>query len=349
MSRKIRSNQVGTNTSNFNNILSSADNDVQKALNTLDDHIQTEILGGTGQTTYNTGDIIYSDGYNSLSKLPIGSNNYVLTSNGSTPEWRYFDDSNDAIDVIKVGKLDVITPNSTVYLLPDFSESPSEDFVSYIIDGYGVLNNLYVNAGTACGIGESTVFTVRVNGADTGLTTTLSGTSTSSFDVTGSANVVPGDLITVKAVTSASCAIADVYIGIRYGETVSIDDSDVVDIVTVGKIGIISPSFDGYLLPMFAQSTSEVFPAYIFPDDGYINDLRVYADTPPGLGEAAVITLRVNSVDTLLTATVSGTGNTAEDLINTVSVNNGNKATVSVVTSSGSAIANVFVVMKFSS
>lgn len=46
-----------------------------------------EIQGGTGFNTYTTGDLLYSDATNSLAKLPIGTNNYVLTSNGTTPQW----------------------------------------------------------------------------------------------------------------------------------------------------------------------------------------------------------------------------------------------------------------------
>ena len=43
--------------------------------------------GGTGQTTYTTGDIVYASSSTALSKLGIGTNNYVLTSNGTTPVW----------------------------------------------------------------------------------------------------------------------------------------------------------------------------------------------------------------------------------------------------------------------
>jgi hypothetical protein len=43
--------------------------------------------GGTSQSTYTTGDILYASASNTLSKLPIGSNGYVLTSNGSTVSW----------------------------------------------------------------------------------------------------------------------------------------------------------------------------------------------------------------------------------------------------------------------
>jgi len=46
-----------------------------------------ETLGGTNQTTFTTGDILYSDGTNSLEKLAIGSSSQVLTVSGGVPTW----------------------------------------------------------------------------------------------------------------------------------------------------------------------------------------------------------------------------------------------------------------------
>jgi hypothetical protein len=43
--------------------------------------------GGTGQTVYAVGDVLFASGTTALSKLAIGANNTVLTSNGSTPSW----------------------------------------------------------------------------------------------------------------------------------------------------------------------------------------------------------------------------------------------------------------------
>jgi hypothetical protein len=43
--------------------------------------------GGTGQSSYVAGDILYASGTSALSKLSIGSSTYVLTSNGSAPGW----------------------------------------------------------------------------------------------------------------------------------------------------------------------------------------------------------------------------------------------------------------------
>jgi len=46
------------------------------------------IKGGTNQTTWTTGDVLYSSASNTLAKLPIGSASHVLqVSAGGIPEW----------------------------------------------------------------------------------------------------------------------------------------------------------------------------------------------------------------------------------------------------------------------
>lgn len=43
--------------------------------------------GGTGFSTYSTGDIVYASAANTLSKLSAGTNGYVLTMSGGVPTW----------------------------------------------------------------------------------------------------------------------------------------------------------------------------------------------------------------------------------------------------------------------
>lgn len=43
--------------------------------------------GGTGQSSYTAGDLTYYASGTALTKLPIGSNTFVLTSTGSAPQW----------------------------------------------------------------------------------------------------------------------------------------------------------------------------------------------------------------------------------------------------------------------
>jgi len=47
----------------------------------------TETDGGTGQTSYTTGDILYASASNTLSKLAIGDDGYVLTVSSGIPSW----------------------------------------------------------------------------------------------------------------------------------------------------------------------------------------------------------------------------------------------------------------------
>jgi hypothetical protein len=47
-----------------------------------------EANGGTHQTTYATGDILYASGTNTLGKLAAGSTNQVLTIVGGVPSWQ---------------------------------------------------------------------------------------------------------------------------------------------------------------------------------------------------------------------------------------------------------------------
>lgn len=43
--------------------------------------------GGTGLTSYSTGDIVYASATNTLSKLAAGTNGYVLTLTAGVPSW----------------------------------------------------------------------------------------------------------------------------------------------------------------------------------------------------------------------------------------------------------------------
>jgi hypothetical protein len=45
------------------------------------------IYGGTSQSSYTQGDILYSSATNTLAKLGIGTVNFILTSTGSVPQW----------------------------------------------------------------------------------------------------------------------------------------------------------------------------------------------------------------------------------------------------------------------
>lgn len=79
---------------------------------------------------------------------------------------------------------------------------------SYIIAPVaGVLRNLRVRADGTAGAGQSFTYTVRVNGVDSPVTTSVSGASDiTGHDTTRSVSVAAEDVITVKLVTSGAAS-----------------------------------------------------------------------------------------------------------------------------------------------
>lgn len=134
--------------------------------------------GGTGQTTASaafnalspvtsTGDLIIGNGANSSTRLPIGANNYVLTSNGTTAVWAVASGSgatitNDTSTSTNVyptfaaatsGALSTIYTSNAKYLYkPSTGELTSEHFIA----GNGIfVNNLTIDVSYTIAAGTS--------------------------------------------------------------------------------------------------------------------------------------------------------------------------------------------------
>jgi hypothetical protein len=148
--------------------------------------------GGTGQTTASaafnalspitsTGDLILGNGVNSATRLPIGSNNFVLTSNGTTAVWAVASGSgatisNDTATSTNVfptfasatsGSLSTIFTSNAKYLYkPSTGELTSEHFIA----GNGIyVNNLTIDVSYTIASGTS--------GMSAGPVTVASGTT----------------------------------------------------------------------------------------------------------------------------------------------------------------------------
>ena len=82
-------NTNGTGTFNWVRINKTGSNLTDLATRVITDTTGTltETRGGTNQTTYTTGDILYASGANTLSKLGIGTNDQVLTLVAGVPAW----------------------------------------------------------------------------------------------------------------------------------------------------------------------------------------------------------------------------------------------------------------------
>ena len=61
---------------------------VNPRVTVLEGEIQPVNRGGTGLTSYTTGDLLYASSSTVLSKINIGSANQVLTVSGGVPSWQ---------------------------------------------------------------------------------------------------------------------------------------------------------------------------------------------------------------------------------------------------------------------
>mgnify|MGYP003336377372 CR=1 FL=1 len=146
--------------------------------------------GGTGLTSYTAGDILYYSTGTALSKLSIGSNGYVLISNGSAPQYV-------AQSTLSVGSATTATtaanlsggvanqiPYQTAPGVTSFVVAPAVADRYLKWDGSAFV---WATAGT----GSGTVTSIDVSGGLTGLTFT-GGPVTSSGTITASGTLATG-------------------------------------------------------------------------------------------------------------------------------------------------------------
>lgn len=137
--------------------------------------VQTGI-GGTGLTTYTTGDLLYSGASNSLSQLAIGAPNTVLTSNGSIPAWR---SSLTLASTLTVAGITEVT-NAT-------QSSSTTSGALQVDGGAGIVKNLNVGGDTDIAGG------LTVNGNTTFNSPSFNSTGLTIVVADGSANAAAAD------------------------------------------------------------------------------------------------------------------------------------------------------------
>lgn len=137
-------------------------------------------FGGTGQTTYATGDLLYASAVNTLSKLAAGTNTHVLTLVGGIPSWEapstlvsgiYGDGSDGELTWDGAATILGLVPAANVYTLNRdifMGTSTINSGISIVTNGFKIFcNGTLTNNGT-----------IRWNGND-GATAGTAGASVS--------------------------------------------------------------------------------------------------------------------------------------------------------------------------
>lgn len=114
----------------------------------------TAVLGGTGQTSYTTGDVLYASGTTTLSKLAIGTAGQVFQVNtgGTLPEWGNC-----------TGTGEVVRATSPTLATPTFTTSATGPL---LIGGTGTTSTLTLRSTSGVGTtGADIIFQTGNNGA----------------------------------------------------------------------------------------------------------------------------------------------------------------------------------------
>ena len=166
------------------------------------------IYGGTAQTSYTTGDILYASATNTLSKLGIGSTGQVLTVASGVPSWAAASGGSSVptgggTDAVFYNNNNVVTtnytiPSSTVTGTGSISATTltltagGPFIVGMLITGTGVTAGTYISV-----VSNSTTYTVTQT--QTVASTTLTGTSNSNSGTFGPVTVASGATVTVPS------------------------------------------------------------------------------------------------------------------------------------------------------
>ena len=196
----------------------------------------------------------------------------------------------------------------------------------------GIIDNLFIELETAPGEGKSYIFTLRVNGAPSALTVTISNTDTTGNDIIHSVSVSAGDSICIEAAPSGTPDVglgADSWWTCRF-----IGTTDQESLILGVSEATLDAAATEYTYLENGNGNWEATEAYqIIPTNGTLKKLYVELESAPGAGKSYVFTLRINGANGIITCTVSDTNITANDLVNTIAVSAGDTVGITVTPS----------------
>lgn len=176
----------------------------------------------------------------------------------------------------------------------------------------GTLRDFYgeMTAGGAPGVGQSRTFELWKNNAATGVTFTISGTNTTGNDTTNTVSISPGDYLSIKCTSSASPTNA----GFLWGFTFVATNNNEFPVLS-GTSSDPDTAAAGYGA-IFLQNINGVYGSdaqFSCGQTAYALALYAGCTTAPGSGASWSVAFRINSADTALVASITGTNTSGSD------------------------------------
>ncbi len=205
--------------------------------------------------------------------------------------------------------------------------SQGNEAINYqVIPTAGKIKNFYVQLSSAPGSGKSYVYTLRLNGANTALAVTLSGSSTTGNDTSDEITVAPGDrvgLLTTPSGTPSGghLAFGFIFVSDTKGESCVLGQQGAFSIISVVNYTDIVNTQSNW-------STTEINHRQIGRACQF---KKFYVDipgTPPGGPSSWDLTVRKNGASTSLTVNIAGVDLTGNDTTNSASFADGDYMTL---------------------
>jgi hypothetical protein len=197
----------------------------------------------------------------------------------------------------------------------------------------GTIKNLYAKVAVAPGVGNTYIYMLRKNGADTTLTCTIAGAATTANDVANSVAVVAGDLLDVRCTATAGAIASQGCTGMTFVATTN-GESIIAGCATGDDLNNAATEYNsigggGSVNWNATEAQLQQLAGVAFS----AKNLYIALTGSPGGGKSYAFMLRQDSDVTALTCTVADANTTASDTTHTVLINSGGNLDLRVVPS----------------
>lgn len=182
----------------------------------------------------------------------------------------------------------------------------------------GAISSMYIVLTTAPGVGNSRIYTLRKNGADTALTVTITGAATTGNLTGTSVSVAAGDLLSISVAITGTPASSNGSFGLNWLPT--IDGEAIVTGSFVSAISTASSRFGNLNGQTLGGISTEGDVVNIAPMAFTARKLAAQVTTAPGGVTYRDFFLRKASASTALTTRITGAATSNVDTTNEVAI-----------------------------
>jgi hypothetical protein len=202
----------------------------------------------------------------------------------------------------------------------------------------GVIDHLYIDADNSAGSGTVTV-TLLKNGSSTALTATLTDPNTTATDLANSVSFSAGDLVGIEVTQTGTVDPINLRWGVRFLPTTNGESVQLFGSTALGTSS--STQYQGVAGGVTGTINATETNREQLMQASTVRSMYLDIVSALGGGVSVAFTVRKNTADTAITATISGAAQTtANDTVNSVAYSAGDRIAMKLVKSAGIIAGN---------